>query len=62
MTLKITIEMDNAAFENGQGAECAGILRDFADCIDDKNVLDPNYLPAIRDLNGNLVGKAMVTK
>lgn len=63
MKLKIEIEIDNAAFEEGgNGNECARILRRFAQSIETVR-LEPNpLLTTLRDFYGNQVGKAKVTR
>lgn len=59
MTFKVSIEMDNAAFEESSGVEVARILRSVADAIDEQDVL-PGFEMNLRDINGNKVGKATV--
>lgn len=59
MKLKIEIEMDNAAFESGNGAEAARILRFLASRINDLD-LNPSFGWKLTDFNGNRVGKAEV--
>ncbi|MGA2260002.1 MAG: hypothetical protein ABSH28_01050 [Acidobacteriota bacterium] len=61
MRMTIEVEMNNAAFtEDGPGSECyeaVRILRDLADRIE----CNPNFLSghsqALRDINGNEVGR-----
>jgi hypothetical protein len=60
-TLRITIKMDNAAFEFNQGPEVARILRDMAKAVDEDVDLDW-FSMNLRDLNGNTVGEAKVTR
>jgi hypothetical protein len=60
-TLKITIKMDNAAFEECAGEEAARILRDVASYLDGKHLVPSDTAP-VRDLNGNTVGEAKVTR
>lgn len=62
MKLKITIEMDNAAFEENNGTEAARILRTFADEIDGGNYPVSGIIKPLRDVNGNQVGTAKVTR
>lgn len=68
MKLKITIEMDNAAFVQDAlaGTEAARILRELADDLNDCSLAPgcgPNGQPwQLRDVNGNRVGEAKVTR
>ena len=64
MTLKITITMDNAAFlETEPGAEADRILTHLADVIKRQNMgMSPGAIMPLRDLNGNHVGEAKVTR
>ena len=55
-TLKITIQMDNAAFEDTPMSEVARILRRYARAIEEYG--EPNV--TFHDLNGNTVGNAKV--
>ena len=57
----LTIEMDNAAFVdgNGNGAELAQILRDLAARIDGAELATADSY-ALRDTNGNRVGAAVI--
>lgn len=51
MKFSLTIESDNAAFENDPQGEISRILRELHDEI------DSGYAPEIvRDYNGNIVG------
>jgi hypothetical protein len=62
-TLHITIKMDNAAFTDNEGPEAARILREYAAHIDDGCRWDAyDAEKSLRDLNGNTVGEAKVTK
>ena len=56
MTLKLTIAMDNAAFEPDPYAEAARILRETADSLEE-------YLTGfcVHDVNGNRVGTLTIT-
>lgn len=56
-TLKITIEMDNAAFAETPMSEVGRILRTYARTIEYDG--EPNA--TLRDYNGNIVGDARVT-
>ena len=60
-TLKITIRMDNAAFDQDAGVDAGRILRLLAEnvaCYGASYDLDEK----LRDLNGNTVGEAKVTR
>lgn len=61
MKLKIEIQLDSAAFDTYAGIEVARILRDFAFTVDGEK-LKPPFNPMLLDVNGNVVGKAKVTK
>lgn len=63
MTLNITINLDNAAFEDGAGGgiEAARLLRELADRYEDCG-LDGRVQDILVDLNGNRVGQAKVTE
>lgn len=59
MTLRIKINLDNAAFEDGGAAEVARILADLAERIPDP--LDAtNGKLSLHDANGNYVGEAEI--
>ena len=60
MTLKIAINMGNAAFEH-QGAEVARMLRGIAKTVEDDENLRSFDTPIV-DVNGKLVGQAKVSK
>lgn len=60
MKLKIEIVMDNAAFEPS-GTEAARILRELADRLDGDQLRAKDLRP-LRDINGNRVGEAKVTR
>lgn len=67
MTLKLTIKMDNAAFEDediaGQrGFEAARILHKAADKLGDSELDSAGVLFSLLDINGNRVGEARVTR
>jgi hypothetical protein len=61
MRMTIELEMNNAAFtEDGPGAEsyeAVRILRDLADRVEGHPHLSPGYSQALRDINGNKVGR-----
>ena len=57
MKATITIEMDNAAFEDGPATELARILRALAKRVSD----GPDYVP-LMDVNGNKVGEFVLSK
>lgn len=61
MTLKITIKMDNAAFEPSQEIEAARILKKVASEVEN-GLLFGSWTFNLIDINGNLVGEAKVTK
>lgn len=61
MTLKIEINMDNAAFEPDSGTEAARILRKLAADIDGYNYPVDKALRRLLDVNGNAVGTAEIT-
>lgn len=52
----LTIECDNAAFEDAAGAEVARILRDAADDLDSHMMQEASHAN-LYDINGNTVGK-----
>ena len=64
MTLTIKITMDNAAFEAEQsGPEAARILKQAAETIYFGNMgMKRGARMLLRDLNGNIVGEARVTR
>ena len=63
MKLKITITMDNAAFDPDFGFEVARILESLATDIKAHNCLTgPDDHETLTDINGNRVGEAKVTK
>jgi len=60
-TLKIKIDMDNAAFsDNGREAEVKRILVKLCSQIDYED-LDSDFEITLRDVNGNRVGSATVS-
>ena len=67
MKLKLTIRMDNAAFENNEGPEVARILRRLAGEYEERNRLlgypgAPRECTILKDVNGNTVGRAEVVE
>ena len=58
MDAKITVNMDNAAFEDGAATELARILRKLAKRIESEGC---EYAP-IMDENGNKVGEFIINK
>jgi hypothetical protein len=57
MTFKLTIDCDNAAFEDaGKHAELVRILREIADALEEHGGL---LGKSVRDINGNTVGTAI---
>jgi hypothetical protein len=59
MKINITIECNNAAFENAPEVETARILRELARKVEQLGLND--NIPII-DMNGNKVGKLEVEK
>lgn len=57
MTLRITIKMDNAAFEGQAGEECARILREAAEQLEGRDSISRGTIMSLRDYNGNNVGE-----
>ena len=58
MKFTITIDTDNAAFDDGErGSETARILRAIALRIDGDPVEEPTFYATIHDINGNNVGR-----
>jgi hypothetical protein len=60
MTFKLTIEMDNAAFNPEPAEELARILNQLAEKIRETGDV-PTFL-ALRDINGNSVGVCQTGK
>ena len=60
MELRIKIILDNAAFEDTQGAEIARILRAYADHVEHGALNDYDLTANLIDANGNSVGMATV--
>jgi hypothetical protein len=62
MTLKITMKLDNAAFEPDQGPEVARILRKLAFDVDGcATIKHAGKGRVIRALNGDKVGLVEIT-
>jgi len=62
MLITITINTDNAAFEDiGPGHQTAEILRDWANKIDGMEPM-PFMKEPLRDLNGTVCGEFRVTE
>lgn len=62
MNIQITINTDNAAFEDaGPGREVGRILRRLADQIEDWPGAN-EFAIGLRDINGNKVGNADATQ
>jgi hypothetical protein len=59
--LKIEIKIDNAAFTDNHGPECARILKRLAAHIEDHSHLG-SFENILMDYNGNKVGVAKVTR
>ena len=59
MKLTIEIEMDNAAFEDGNGTEAARILTRLAEKLADRGSVEYDDW-TLFDVNGNVVGLAKV--
>lgn len=57
MAFKLTIDTDNAAFEEGREEEVALILMSIASRLRSGESFAPNY-ETLRDTNGNDVGRA----
>jgi hypothetical protein len=61
MNITITINTDNAAFENMAGIEVARILRKLADMIEDWPGAN-EFTYGCRDANGNKVGSIIAVE
>jgi hypothetical protein len=59
LTFALTLECENAAFENDPSAEVARILRKLADTLD-TDTLREGRICRLHDSNGNFVGKAVL--
>lgn len=55
-TFNLSLEMDNAAFDDDAALELARILRELADRIE-QDGLDSGEPIRLRDVNGNTVGQ-----
>ena len=60
MKLKITIQLQNAAFNPDAGTEVARILRDLAESWSGRRWAVVGSKCSLRDVNGNIVGDAKV--
>ena len=61
MRVTITIDMDNAAFEDTPGIEVARILKVVAERVQaDPSNPDDWGAPRLRDINGNAVGEVLI--
>jgi len=60
MELRLTLRMDNQAFEEEPGPEVARILVELADRIGTSTMIAPGWVAHLFDVNGNRVGKAEV--
>ena len=63
MQLKITIDMDNAAFEDDRGGEVERILKTASKNIDRHlgYAPDQDFSCKLQDINGNTVGDVSLT-
>ena len=61
MELTVTIQMDNAAFDDHPQVEVAAILRDLTARVEAYAHLAPGVDLSLYDSNGNWVGNAIVT-
>jgi hypothetical protein len=59
MKLRVTIQLDNEAFQPEAGSQVSRILRNLADSYDGRDLL-PGETFKLFDINGNHVGKAEV--
>jgi hypothetical protein len=57
--LSIDMKLDNAAFDEDPAPEIVRILRQLADRIESRGIDDEILL---RDINGNRVGQAVITR
>lgn len=62
MELEITLTMDNAAFTDDINGEVCRILRRLAGSIKDNTTLESGDEFGLFDINGNRVGKAVVSE
>ena len=60
MELRITVSMENAAFEDDRNDEIVRILRRLAMNIQEDAELTAGYAVPLRDVNGNLCGIAKI--
>jgi len=62
MELRIKLNLDNAAFEDDQGAEVARILAAYAASIESGELNGFDLTATLRDVNGNKVGTAVLVR
>ena len=60
MKFRLTIKLDNAAFESKAGAEVGRILEQLAGKLDGSDLSNHDCW-RLHDINGNAVGEAKVT-
>lgn len=58
--LYVRVELDGAAFEEVETAELRRILSSLADRCHDVDVLPDGWYCSLSDVNGNVVGEALV--
>jgi len=62
MNLKIDINLDNAAFDSDFRPEVRRILEKLAGDMEYSDLRMPGDYKNIRDINGNTIGKLIITK
>jgi hypothetical protein len=62
MNIKITINTENAAFEDQESQETARILQDLTKRINGHPHFSPGHSQPLRDINGNKVGSFDIYK
>jgi len=60
MELRLSLRMDNAAFERDPAQEVMRILRRLAEECEETGHLEPGWKQVLFDVSGNRVGKAEV--
>ena len=61
MKVKISIDIENAAFSGDPGVEVARILRELATRVADNPTYPDDWeAPRLRDINGNAVGEVLI--
>jgi hypothetical protein len=60
-TLRLTMKLDNSAFEAEPGTEAARILREVAEQVERQLVPDEHLYRLLFDANGNSIGAVKVT-